>query len=609
MKKLVRRLSEGRAHGAFPQIGRAVAYFIDDRRSLYFLFALGIASTVIGLLQAWPLAVLIDTLINSEPANDWIHRWFLVLLPETSLMQVAGLAGIALALRLLQEISSAVRKLLRARIEYDGVLRVRYDLFRKMQALHLGYHRSQPLGDSIFRLTTDTFGFAQVLGVLTGIAFAVITLVFILGIQFARSPALSIIALAAVPPLIWANLRFGKTLARRTRAAKKADSALLGSVHRSLSAIGLMQAFGREEDEFHRFGRDVRRCVGSWLRIHRQEVAYGLTVGAILGIDGALILAYGGYLIRERALTPGELMVFMSYLGMMYDPLCQLTGAGVNLQTGLAGARRVFEVLDRQAMVTDAADAAALPLKARTLTLTEVCFEYAKGRPVLNGLNVTIAPGSSVAFVGSSGVGKSTLLSLLPRFYDPCAGTIALDGQDVKHIKLADLRKHIALALQDSIMLPTSIWENISYGRPFAAPEEVLEAARLAGASEFIEALPQGYETELSEAGQNLSGGQRQRIAIARALLTEAPILVLDEPTSFQDGFHEELLTRMLRELKGKRSVIVVSHRINTIKHCDLICMLAGGAIREMGNHDQLAGLDGLYSKLAAAGGHSRAAA
>jgi subfamily B ATP-binding cassette protein MsbA len=219
---------------------------------------------------------------------------------------------------------------------------------------------------------------------------------------------------------------------------------------------------------------------------------------------------------------------------------------------------------------------------------------------VLKGLNVEIPSGTSVAFVGSSGVGKSTLLNLLPRFYDPTSGRIALDGHDLKTIKLKDLRRHIALALQDSVILPTSVWENITYGRPFARPAEVRAAAELAGAAEFIAALPRGYDTELSEAGQNLSGGQRQRIAIARALLTEAPILVLDEPTSFQDGFHEAHLAATLRGLRGKRTLIVVSHRIKTVKDCDLICVLDGGAIREMGTHEQLIERGGLYAELAA---------
>ena len=608
MKKLSGCLPGFRGAGLGGEILRVLQYFRDDRRALLLLVGLTLLSTAAGLLQAWPLAVMIDTLMSSTPAQGWMHRWFLAPWPDEPLLQIGGLALIALALRLFQEFLNAWRKLLRTRIEHDGVLRVRCDLFRKMQALHLGYHQTQPLGDGIFRLTADTVGCAVVLGVLIGLLLSIATLAFILGIQLARSGALTALALGAVPPLIAANVLFGRALERRTNAAKKADSAFLGSVQRSLSAVGLVQAFGRENDEYERFGKGARHCVRSWCRIHRQEVAYGLTIGAILGIDGAVILAYGGYLIQTRALTPGELMVFMGYLAMMYEPLCQLTGANFNLQSGLAGARRVFEVLDRETLVADAPGAAALPLQPRTLRLTNVGFEYAAGQPVLRNLTVTVAPGASIAFVGSSGAGKSTLLSLLPRFYDPSAGVIELDGQDVRSIKLADLRRHVALALQDSVLLPTTIWENIVYGRPSAAAAEVIEAARLAGASGFIEALPQGYDTEVSEGAQNLSGGQRQRIAIARALLTEAPIVVLDEPTSFQDNFHEELLARTLRELKGKRTLVIVSHRISTIKGCDLICVLDGGVIREMGSHEELIRQNGFYSKLAAAA-DARAAA
>jgi ABC-type multidrug transport system fused ATPase/permease subunit len=599
MKKIIKQLGPNLKADFLRHIIRSGSYFAEDRQRICLLFILTSLSTLVGILQAWPLAILIDSLVASSPQHPWAHELFLARLPESPLGRIAGLGASALALRLLQEILATGRKLLHSRINCSGVLRLRQDLFRKLQALHLGYHRSQPIGDAIYRLTTDTFGCQEVLGVLINVAFAVVTLVVILVIMVSRNLTLTCIALAVVPWLIWANIRFGRTIKRETVKAKDADSAFMSSVHRSMAAIGLIQAFGREEHEFRRFGHNAQRCVRSWFGIHKQQVGYALTIGAILGLDGALILGYGGYSVYKQNLTPGELMMFMTYLGMMYDPLCQLTGAGMSLQSGLAGARRVFEMLDQQVMVSDTPGALPLPVRPRTLTLKNVSFHYVPGRPILKGITVTIPPGTSVAFVGASGTGKTTLLNLFPRFYDPTGGSIALDGHDLRTVRLKDLRKHIALALQDSIMLPTSIWENIVYGQPSASERQVREAARLAGAAAFIEALPHGYHTEVTEGGQNLSGGQRQRIAIARALLTPAPILVLDEPTSAQDGFHEGILKETLGSLKSKRTVILVSHRMTTVKECDLICVVEEGRIVEMGTHYELLQRRGYYHKLA----------
>jgi ATP-binding cassette, subfamily B, bacterial len=594
MKKL---LDEWK-NGAGLHITRAVAYFAEDRQAIILLIVLTSLSTLVGILQAWPLAILIDAVITPTPEETWAHRLFLAPLPRSPLGQIAGLAGIALALRIFQEILATGRKLLQSRVNYNGVLRVRRDLFRKFQSMHLGYHRSQPIGDAIYRLTTDAFGCQMVLGVLMNIGFAAVTLICIVAILSARSGTLTMIALMVIPMLVWANVHFGRTLRRTTIKAKEADSAFTSSVQRSMTAIGLIQAFGREEDEFQHFGKHLHRCLRSWLSIHKQEVGYALSIGAILGFDGALILGYGGYLVHRQSISPGELMIFMSYLAMMYDPLCQITGAGMSLQSGLAAARRVFEVLDKEAIVGDSPGAMHLPVRPRALAFHNVSFHYVAGQPILRDLTVMIPPGASVAFVGASGAGKSTLLNLLPRFYNPTGGSITLDEYDLRAVKLKDLRRHVALALQDSIILPTTIWENIAYGRPSASADEIREAARLAGADSFIAALPQGYQTKLSESGHNLSGGQRQRIAIARALLTQAPILVLDEPTSSQDGFHEAIIIDTLRSLKGKRTLILVSHRSTTVQECDLICVMEGGRIIESGTHEQLLERNGLYSSL-----------
>jgi ABC-type multidrug transport system fused ATPase/permease subunit len=448
-------------------------------------------------------------------------------------------------------------------------------------------------------LTTDTFGCHAVLSVIVNIAFAVVTLSVISALLMAKTVGLSLLALSIAPPLLWVNIKFGRRLKEKTIIAKESDSDFTTTVQRSMSAIVLTQAYGREDEEFKRFGATARKCVRHWFGIHRQELAYRLSVGAIFAVGGALLLTYGGILVHERRLSPGELMIFMTYLGMLYDPLCQITGAAMNLQNGLAGARRVFEVLDRDVGVADHRKAISLAVQPRTLTLENVSFEYRSGEPVLQGISAVIKPGQSVAFVGSSGVGKSTLLNLLPRFYDPTGGIIKLDDWDLRLVKLKDIRRHIALTLQDSVILPTTVAENIAYGYPAASEEQIEEAARLAGANLFIEALPQGYRTQLIDAGQNLSGGQRQRIALARSLLTGAPILVLDEPTSALDSHHEQVIQESLRSLKGRRTIVLVSHRIVTVMDCDLIYVLDGGKIVEQGTHSELIRLGGIYASMA----------
>ncbi|HUC97326.1 MAG TPA: ABC transporter ATP-binding protein [Candidatus Polarisedimenticolaceae bacterium] len=581
------------------EVYRALHYFRDDLGLILFLLSLTACSTALGLLQAWPVAVLVDSALGTPSTDNWMHRLFLAPLPEDPIKRIIGLGIMALLLRFAHELIAMARRLLAPRIHYNGLLRVRGDLYRKLQGMHLDYHRSRPMSDSLFRLTTDTLGFQAVLTVMINLLVAGITLLVIVGLLMGRNGALTLIALSIAPPLMWVNVIFGRRLGEKTRKSRESDSAFTSSVQRSMSAIVLTQAFGREEDEYHRFGASARRCVRAWFGIHRQEVAYGLSVGVILAVGASLILTYGGMLLHGRQLTPGELMIFMTYLGMIYDPLCQITGFRFNLESGLAGARRVFEVFDRDAVVIDSADATPLPLQPRSLILEAVGFEYSSEQKILQQIDVKIEPGQSVAFVGSSGAGKSTLLNLLLRFYDPTVGTVKLDQYDLRQIKLKDLRRHVALVLQDSVILPTSIAENIAYGCPAATYDQIREAARLAGAENFIEALPHQYQTALLDSGMNLSGGQRQRIALARALLTKAPILVLDEPTSALDSEHEQLVIDTLTSLKAKHTVVLVSHHIGAVMSCDRIYVLDQGMIVEHGSHQDLLRRGGIYAAMA----------
>ena len=587
-------------HATMNTYRRAISYFRPDAGKIVASLVLIGLSTVLNLLWPFPLAILIDSVLGLKQSDHWLYQLFFRVVPSgDKLTQIVALALAMFALRMMSELLRFAQTLVNIRIGYNGLMRVRCDLFRKLQELSLAYHRSQPQGDAIYRLSYDTLGFQGVLNVLVGIVVNVVTLVAMTAIMLGMNWRLTLISLAVIPLLALTIHRYGKILKQRYTQSYEVDSQLTTAIQRSVASIGLVQAFGRELDEYSNFLHTVGRSIAVKLKLHWDEVMYWLILGTIFAVSSALIFGYGGWLVYRGALGVGALTIFLFYLEKLYDPLKALSGSGASLQGGLSQVERVFEVLDRDVVIKDSPGAIDFPRRPRTLELQDVSFRYRDDAPVLQDVNVKIAPGQMVAFVGSSGVGKTTLLNLLPRFYDPTGGRLLLDGTDLRTIKLRDLRKHIALVLQDGVVLPTTVAENIAYGRHGASDSEIRRAAELAGAHAFIEKLPQQYETEVSEAGQNLSGGQRQRIAIARALLTEAPILVLDEPTSALDPANEQMITQTLRSLKGQRTIVVVSHRLSTVADCDQIFVMEEGRIVEQGAHDDLLAQRGLYWRMA----------
>src|SRR5215213_6468103 len=574
-----------------PVYRRAISYFTPDWPWIALLVGLIGISVGVGLLEAWPFAVLVDSVLTKEPKGDWIHGLFLSVLPESRIGQIIGLVLIGLGLQGIGYTVWMARMMINYHLNYRGTTRVRYDLFSKLQQLGLTYHRSRPQRDAIYRLTTDAFGPWGIMDTVIGTAVAAVTLTVMTIILLSREVSLTLAAFTVAPFMIWSNWRFGLRIHERALASKQIDADLTSFIQQAMTRVPLAQTYQREPYEFRRFRGAVGRSVRALLRLNLQEQLYPLVRDSILAVGGAIILGYGGYLVyRDQILSPveggmtvGLLLVFMDYIRKLWEPLKWLTEFVVKVRTHEAAARRVFRILDTPETITEDPRAEDLPVSSRTLVLDHVGFAYRPDYPILRDLCATIRPGEMVAFVGPSGTGKSTLLALMLRLYDPTAGALRLDGIDLRAARLADTRAHMALVAQDSLMLPASIAANIAYGRPGTSRYEIERAADLAGAAAFVAGLPEGYETILAEGGQNLSGGQRQRLAIARALVTRAPFLILDEPTSALDPHHEQLLVETLNALKGGRTIVLVTHRLESVAACDQVFMMDAGRIIERG--------------------------
>ncbi len=591
---------------AYSVYRRASAYFAADWVWIATLVALIGVSVCVGLLEAWPLAVLIDSVLTGQPKGDWVHGLFLSLLPADKVGQIVGLVLMGMGLYIIGYLVWFGRMMINYRLNYRGTTRVRFDLFRKLQHLGLTYHQTRPQGDAIYRLTSDAFGPWGILDTVIGTSVAAVMLVVMTAILLSQDISLTLAAFTVAPFMLWSNWRFGVRIHERALASKQIDADLTSFIQQAMTRVPLAQTYQREAYEFRRFRSAVGRSVRALLRLNLQEQLYPLLRDSILAVGGAIILGYGGYLVyRDQILSPvqdgmtvGLLIVFMDYIRKLWEPLKWLTEFVAKVRLHEAATRRVFRILDTPETITEDPRAEDLPVSSRTLVLDQVGFAYRPGHPILHDLCATIGPGEMVAFVGPSGAGKSTLLALLLRLYDPTAGSLRLDGVDLRAARLTHARAHMALVAQDSLMLPASIAANIAYGRPGASRYEIERAAELAGAAAFVEKLSEGYETILAEGGQNLSGGQRQRLAIARALLTRAPFLILDEPTSALDPHHEQLLLETLWSLRGGRTIVLVTHRLESVVGCDQVFAMDDGRIVERGTHHELLRLNGHYARM-----------
>ena len=565
-----------------------------------------LATSAATLLQPWPLKLVLDTVVGDHPLGAGLARAFDAMsafLPFESSSQISllfilclGVLAIQLLLGSLNVLSTQVLVSIGLRM----VFKLRCALFNHIQRLSLTFHDATTVGDSLYRVTWDTYC-AQALfngGLIPAIT-ASVTLVGIASVMLWLDPMMTVCALTIALPLVILIRRLDRPMTERSLRVHERESDISTRVQETLSGIRAVQAFCREDFESARFRCHADASLRANLRLTLLQTGSQAVVGLLLAAGTAAVVWIAATRVIEGRLTAGDVVLMVAYVAMLYKPLETLAYMAATVQGAAAGARRVFTLLDATPDVTDSEGAITLPEKASgRVVLENVSFGYLENQHILHNISLQISAGETIALVGSSGAGKTTLVSLLLRFYDPTHGRITLDGYDLRSLKLQSLRRNVAIVLQEPVLFCASIRENIAYGRPDASIEAIKAAARAAGAHKFIEGLPNGYDAPIGERGVTLSGGQRQRLSIARAFLMDAPVLIMDEPTSALDAETEAHLLETLEQLMKGRTTIIIAHRLSTIRGADRIVVLQDGEVTELGTHLELLARGSVYARL-----------
>lgn len=571
---------------------QVASYLRPYRTAFVFAVLQVVLLSALELLKPWPLKLVIDyALPRVAPPWPLLHDldpYAVLVVATLGLIVIYGALGALSVLNNFTTIS----------IGQGMVNDLRSRLYQHLQRLSLSFHSRASIGDLIYRVTADTYAIQSLaMNGLFPILSAAVLLLGMFAVMVRLDWFLTLVALAVCPLLIVAILLLNRRITDLAQRARESESLVYQLVQRGMSAIKVVQAFSKEDEEHRAFVAQSSASLRRSLSLYTLQTAYGAGSNLVLALGTAAVLWVGAHHVWANQLTIGDMVVFVSYLASLYAPINALIQTYGTVQGAAAGMRRVTEVLQAAQTVPDGTEDFRAPARGH-VQFADVSFGYSAERETLHRINLEAQPGDVVAIVGPTGAGKSTLVSLIPRFYDALRGEVRIDGVDVRRLKLAALRGRISMVLQPPMVFPLSIHDNIAYGRPTATRAEIEHAAQLAQADGFIQRLPQGYDTIIGEQGATLSEGERQRITIARALLRDAPILILDEPTSSVDTGTEAAIMEAIEQVMQGRTTFVIAHRLSTVRRATQILVVQNGEISERGTFEELLQQRGLFHQL-----------
>jgi ATP-binding cassette, subfamily B, bacterial len=557
-----------------------------------------IGETVADVAEPWPVKVIVDNLLEHKklpasiaPIVAWLGRDALAIL-NFALVAIILIAAVG-------AVSSYFEKYLTTTVGQWVSHDLRLLLYQRIQRLSLLEHGESRSGDLISRVTSDIDAIQDfITSALLGIIVNLLTLVGMIGVMFYINWRFTLIALSVAPVLFLVVYFYSRRIKKASRAVRKKESEMLSSVAEILGSIQVVQAFAREDYEERKFNWESKQSVRAALQARSMKARLSPIVDILVAVGTCLVLGYGARLALNGELTTGVLIVFLTYLKNSYKPMRELSKMTNTISKAAIAFERIQEVMSSESRVSDLPTAGNAPPFQGRIEFDHISFSYGPDIQILKDVSLLIEPGQVAAIVGPSGTGKTTIASLVPRFFDPQSGSVKIDGIDIKQFTLKSLRDQISFVLQDNLLFSGTIWENIAYGRPDADPMDTIKAAEIAHAHDFIVNMPHGYGTLVGERGVTLSGGQRRRIAIARAIVRNTPILILDEPTSGLDAASERAVTDALDFLMKGRTCIIIAHHLHTIRNADVIFVIKDAEIVERGRHDELLEKGGVYARL-----------